>query len=145
MFILIFSVLPVFHITVTFCRAKFWCEALKRFQPCVAVVVVKLVTADIHLTYVCHIEARQRAGAACVPVVVWLAKLTLRGSSSLGAGPALEASGGSTEAFMLFNYRCSRHTSSTFYCPSSMQKEMTTKPWHCPQVEMFWNSSLTSH
>ena len=72
---------------------------MKRIQPCVAVVVV---TAEIHLTYVCHIEGRQRAGAACVPVVASVTEQTLQGSSSLGAGPALEASGGSTKAFMLF-------------------------------------------
>lgn len=90
----------------------------------------------------CMPHRSQRPGAVCVPVVAWVTDLTLQGSSSLGAGPALAASGGSTEAFMLFNYRCSHNTSSTFYCSSSTKQEITTKPWHCPQVEMFGNSSV---
>lgn len=39
-------------------------RALKRMQPCVAVVVI-VVTAEIHLTHVCHIGAKGPAQSVC--------------------------------------------------------------------------------
>lgn len=114
-------------------------RALKRMQPCVAVVVI-VVTAEIHLTHVCHIGAKGPAQSVCqlLPELrTWLCRVPPRWEPV----QPWRLWGGSTEAFMLFNYRCSHNTSSTFYCSSSTEQEITTKPWHCHQVEMFGNSS----
>lgn len=40
-----------------------------------------------------------------------------------------------------FNYRCRNPASSTFYCFSNVEQEITTK-LHCPQEEMFESSAV---
>lgn len=77
-------------------------RALKRIQPCVGFVV--FATAEIHLTYVCHIQQKPDKGPA-QPVCQLL--LLSYGSDSVGfllAGSpsSLGDLRGSTEAFMLF-------------------------------------------
>lgn len=118
-------------------ESKLW----NRFNPCVAVVVVIVVIAEIHLTDVNHNRTQIKVGfclcASCFP-----------NHSTDSAGfllvLALRLQGEVLVLSCCFNSRCSHHTSFTAYS-SSMEKEIITKLWSCPlkrkclKVKLTWS------
>lgn len=144
--------LPVFSWLADSVDVELW----KKIQPCVAaaaavVLLVVVVTTEIHLAHACHIETPDKGPGPALPVcqlLSWVMEPALQRFLLTGRPSSLEGFSGKLWALShCFNYRCSYHTSSMFYCEcqwAATREEMSASSGVLAVVKR-WTTQVGQH